>query len=202
MRITELPATSEAALTDYIAIDDSSLGTRKLLLSDIRASSVYWSVDDLGLTVGSADLDDVWAAMDDGSQAIFMSYELSAGDRPSSSDMVISIARVSETEGTIEAYPLSSASDKRMYLSSDAPSGQWLTKGRLTFNMSNIMDMALPYTITDDRITSDMRVIESVCSNAGALASDLTVSTSNGSFVISGKLIGATNITIILESTN
>lgn len=202
MRITELPATSEAALTDYIAIDDSSLGTRKLLLSDIRASSVYWSVDDLGLTVGSAALADVWAAMDDGSQAIFMSYELSAGDRPSSSDMVVSIVRVSETEGTIEAYPLSSASDKRMYLSDDAPSGQWLTKGRLMFTMSNVMDMALPYTINDDRITSDMRVIESIVYNEAALASDLTVTTSNGSFVMDGKLIGTTKISIILEATN
>lgn len=202
MRITELPATSEAALTDYIAIDDSSLGTRKLLLSDIRASSVYWSVADLGLTVGSAALADVWSAMEDGSQAIFVSSELALADRPPyAPDMLVCITRLSDTQGQIDAYALSSStSDKRMYLDDDTPDGFWRTRGRLVFNMSNIQ--LLPYSTSDSRVSSDMRVVQYTLSNPFALGGDLTVETSNGNFSISGSLIGTTDIQLILEATN
>lgn len=57
---------------------------------------------------------------------------------------------------------------------------------------------SLPQTITDTRITADMKVINSVLSNPSAQTGDWTVTTSAGSAVISGTISGTTNITLYL----
>lgn len=46
MRITELTATTEAGLTDYLAIDNTTMGTRKILASDLTPTgAVSYSQD-------------------------------------------------------------------------------------------------------------------------------------------------------------
>lgn len=56
----------------------------------------------------------------------------------------------------------------------------------------------LPQTISNAKITADMKAIHSILSNPSAQASDWTVTTSAGSVVISGTINGTTDITIYL----
>ena len=57
---------------------------------------------------------------------------------------------------------------------------------------------ALPQTISNSKITSDMKVVHSVLSNPSAQIGDWTVATSNGSVQISGTINGTTNIMLYL----
>ena len=57
---------------------------------------------------------------------------------------------------------------------------------------------ALPQTISDSNIESDMVVVNSVLSNPSAQTGDWTVSTSSGTLTISGSISDTTNITLYL----
>ena len=57
---------------------------------------------------------------------------------------------------------------------------------------------SLPQTISNANITSDMVVINSVLSNPSAQTGNWTVTTSNGSLVISGSISGSTTLTLYL----
>ena len=62
----------------------------------------------------------------------------------------------------------------------------------------------LPKTVTNAAITADMVVLESWLSNPSAQAGDWTVTTSNGSLVVSGTIAAskATALTLILGKAN
>lgn len=62
----------------------------------------------------------------------------------------------------------------------------------------------LPKTVTNSAITSDMVVLESWLSNPSAQAGDWTVTTSNGSLVVSGTIAASksTALTLILGKAN
>lgn len=55
---------------------------------------------------------------------------------------------------------------------------------------------ALPCTVTDSRITADMRVIEAVLGTPGAVTTDLGWTTANGSIVFSGTLASGGSTTL------
>lgn len=56
----------------------------------------------------------------------------------------------------------------------------------------------LPQTISNTKITTDMKAIHSILSNPSAQVGDWTVTTSAGSAVISGSISGTTDITLYL----
>lgn len=58
---------------------------------------------------------------------------------------------------------------------------------------------SLPQTISNSKITADMKVIHSVLSNPSAQAGDWTVTTSAGSVQITGSISGTTDITLYLS---
>ena len=68
--------------------------------------------------------------------------------------------------------------------------------GTLELSVSSVS--SLPQTISNSKITSDMKVIHSVLSNPSAQTGDWTVTTSAGSAQISGTISGTTNITLYL----
>ena len=57
---------------------------------------------------------------------------------------------------------------------------------------------SLPKTITNDAITADHVVVNSVLSNPSAQTGDWTVTTSAGSLTISGTISGSTTLTLYL----
>lgn len=63
---------------------------------------------------------------------------------------------------------------------------------------------ALPKTVSNAAITADMVVLESWLSNPSAQAGDWTVTTSNGSLVVSGTIAASksTALTLILGKAN
>lgn len=57
---------------------------------------------------------------------------------------------------------------------------------------------SLPQTVTDENITSDMVVTNSVLGTPSAQTSDWTVATANGSLTITGSISGSTAMTLYL----
>lgn len=57
---------------------------------------------------------------------------------------------------------------------------------------------SLPYTISNDAITSDMVVLDSYFNNQSALASDISWTTANGSITLSGTASGTTTVKLVL----
>lgn len=55
---------------------------------------------------------------------------------------------------------------------------------------------SLPHTVTDSRITADMRLIEAVLGTPGAVTTDLGWTTANGSIVFSGTLASGGSTTL------
>lgn len=68
--------------------------------------------------------------------------------------------------------------------------------GILELSVSSVS--SLPQTISNPKITSDMKAIHAVLSDPSAQISDWTVTTSAGSAVISGSIMGTTDITLYL----
>lgn len=60
---------------------------------------------------------------------------------------------------------------------------------------------SLPRTTTNDKITSNMKVLAATLSNPSAQTSDWTVTTSNGSLTIEGSISGTTSMTLYLMRT-
>lgn len=61
---------------------------------------------------------------------------------------------------------------------------------------------SLPETVSNSKITADMRVIECVFGTPSAITSDITWTTSAGSLVLSGSMSGSTTAEITLIKTN
>ena len=57
---------------------------------------------------------------------------------------------------------------------------------------------ALPQTISNSKITANMKVVHAVLSNPSAQTGDWTVTTSAGSVQITGSIDGTTDITLYL----
>lgn len=57
---------------------------------------------------------------------------------------------------------------------------------------------ALPKTVTDERITADMVVVNSVLGTPSAQTSDWTVTTAGGSVTVTGDISGSTALTLYL----
>lgn len=57
---------------------------------------------------------------------------------------------------------------------------------------------ALPKTVTDERITADMVVVNSVLGTPSAQTSDWTVTTADGSVTVTGDISGSTTLTLYL----
>lgn len=57
---------------------------------------------------------------------------------------------------------------------------------------------SLPQTITNESITADMVVVNSVLGTPSAQTSDWTVTTANGSATVAGSISGATTLTLYL----
>lgn len=57
---------------------------------------------------------------------------------------------------------------------------------------------SLPQTITNESITEDMVVVNSVLGTPSAQTSDWTVTTANGSATVAGSISGATTLTLYL----
>ena len=57
---------------------------------------------------------------------------------------------------------------------------------------------SLPQTVTNDNITGDMVVVNSVLGTPSVQTSDWTVTTSNGSATVAGSISGSTTLTLYL----
>lgn len=57
---------------------------------------------------------------------------------------------------------------------------------------------ALPKTVTDERITADMVVVNSTLGTPSAQTSDWTVTTADGSVTVTGDISGSTTLTLYL----
>ena len=57
---------------------------------------------------------------------------------------------------------------------------------------------SLPQTITNENITEDMVVVNSVLGTPSAQTSDWTVTTANGSATVAGSISGSTTLTLYL----
>ena len=57
---------------------------------------------------------------------------------------------------------------------------------------------ALPKTVTDEHITADMVVVNSVLGTPSAQTSDWTVTTADGSVTVTGDISGSTALTLYL----
>ena len=57
---------------------------------------------------------------------------------------------------------------------------------------------SLPQTVTDERITADMVVVNSTLGTPSAQTSDWTVTTADGSATIAGSISGETSLTLYL----
>lgn len=57
---------------------------------------------------------------------------------------------------------------------------------------------ALPQTVSNSEITSDMVLVNSVLSNPSAQTGDWTVTTTNGSLTVTGTISGTTTLTLYL----
>lgn len=57
---------------------------------------------------------------------------------------------------------------------------------------------ALPYTISNDAITSDMVVLTCYFNNSAAIKSDISWTTANGSITLSGTASGTTTVRLTL----
>lgn len=73
------------------------------------------------------------------------------------------------------------------------------TLGTLVLEVASFS--TLPQTVTDDRISDDMVVINSALGNPSAQTGDWTVTTSDGSLVISGTISGTTSLTLYLNKS-
>ena len=60
---------------------------------------------------------------------------------------------------------------------------------------------ALPKTISDARITANMRVVECTFGTPSAITSDVSWTTSAGEIVLSGTMSGSTTVDLILVQT-
>lgn len=60
---------------------------------------------------------------------------------------------------------------------------------------------ALPQTVTNSNITSDMVVVNSVLGSPAAQTGDWTVTTSDGSLTVSGSISGSTTLTLYLAKS-
>ena len=70
-------------------------------------------------------------------------------------------------------------------------------KNNLYFSVTNLS--ALPYTISNTKITNKHRVVNMVLSNTLAQPSDWSYSSANGSITISGTISGTTNMYLCLS---
>ena len=68
-------------------------------------------------------------------------------------------------------------------------------------NVSTSSFSSFPQTINDSNITENMRVIECTWSNPGAITSDISWTTTDGSITLSGSISGSTTANLILIST-
>lgn len=84
------------------------------------------------------------------------------------------------------------------------PTVKTITANGVTYDIDNgIMTVsgafsALPYTISNDAITSDMVVLDSYFNNSAALKSDISWTTANGSITLSGTVSGTTTVKLVL----
>ena len=69
-------------------------------------------------------------------------------------------------------------------------------RNNLYVSISNLS--ALPYTISNSKITAKHRVVNMVLSNTAAQPSDWSYSSAAGSITISGTISGTTNVHLIL----
>ena len=201
MRITQLTATTELEQTDYLAVDDETAGTRKILPEDLLGDfledkyvsygidtvtteqqaharsnigvglatteseglvqlyngvdststtmaataaavklayengggggsgpiTVYTSVTDLSLTIGSATISGIWSAMSSQSMLLCYISDLASGERPTSSG-ILQVYKKANIDGYILAFGREySKCDYRMFLNSyGVPDGTWI----------------------------------------------------------------------------
>jgi hypothetical protein len=92
--------------------------------------------------------------------------------------------------------PVSNIGDEGKYLKGD---GSWNNTGVHVVTTTSVS--ALPVTITDSAVNSNMVVVDSYLSNPAAQTGEWTVTTSSGSVTVSGTISGTTDISITLSDT-
>ena len=84
------------------------------------------------------------------------------------------------------------------------PTVKTITANGVTYDIDNgIVTVSgsfssLPYTISNDAITSDMVVLDSYFNNPAAIKSDISWTTANGSITLSGTVSGTTTVRLTL----
>lgn len=174
MRITELPTVSGASATDYLAIDDASLGTRKIL------------PENLGFVSFAEDQTSVIDATE-AAQA--------------RANIKISSATTS-AEGLVQLYNGVDSTSTTLAATAAAVKLAYEHGGGATLLMIEENSVSVfPKVISNADVTSTMVLVHSELSNPSAQTGDWTVTTADGSVTISGTISGSTNIRLIFTET-
>lgn len=180
MRITELPVTTEAEQTDFLAVDDSTLGTRRIspddLIGGMMSGYVSYGID----TVTTE-------------QQANARYNLGIG------------IATTESEGLVQLYNGVDSTSTTMAATAAAVKLAYENGGGGSGDNPVLVDIAsfnsLPKTVSNASITSTMVLIHAELGTPSAMASDWTVTTANGSVTISGTIDGTTTLRLILSET-
>lgn len=84
------------------------------------------------------------------------------------------------------------------------PTIKTITANGVTYDIGNgIVTVSgafssLPYTISDNAITSNMVVLDSYFNNPSALETDVSWTTANGSITLNGTAVGTTTVKLVL----
>lgn len=153
---------STYARSDHVHAMPSASDVGAVSTDDVQFK-IYNSVEDLGLTSGSATLSGIWTAMPESSILVCSYVDIASGARPSSYGVLEIIKQTSGT-GSIMWYGSgSNGADYRMKIVSSAPTGTWV----------NVTD-SNSFTI------EDVTVFSSTSINSGNYTSSTTSITKTG----------------------
>jgi len=195
-------STTQIATTQFVdnAIDSINLADLGAVSTDDVKWKIYDTVEDIGLTVGSATISSVLTAMVNKTILIAPANHFASTEVPSVYGYV-EIVRYDITKVSIEFHGKESPNGiwYMFITSTGVPTGRWIRHPFiLKVEFGNIS--SLPATVSDVAISNSMEVIHSYLSNPSAQSGDWTVSTSNnGSVTISGSISGTTSVTLYLS---
>lgn len=180
MRITQLTATTELEQTDYLAVDDETVGTRKILPEDLLGGFLENKYVSYGIDTVTTE-----------AQANAR-YNLGIGLATTESEGLVQLYDgVDSTSTTMAA---TAAAVKLAYENGGGGGGSAviLVSGTVS---------SLPKTVNSSRITGNMYLIHADLRNPEAQDGTWTITTSNGSLTITGTINGSTDFYLYLTET-
>jgi len=181
VRITQLTATTELEQTDYLAVDDETAGTRKILPEDLLGGFLEDNYVSYGIDTVTTE------------QQANARYNLGIGLATTESEGLVQLYDgVDSTSTTMAA---TAAAVKLAYENGGGGGG-----GSAIILVSGTVS-SLPKTVSSSRITGNMSLIHADLRNPEAQDGTWTITTSDGSLTITGTINGSTDFYLYLTET-